>query len=333
MRQDPDHGKRFGARLDLQFGQATETLQGNQSNEPRPDIYRNIFQAYGTYVAPLGKGLTIDFGKWGSSIGLEGNYTKDQINYSRSFWFDYLPFYHEGIRANYKVNDLISANYWIDNGTNQTEPFNGFKDELFGVVLQPNKNLNWTINYYLGQKHPDVIFYPNGGAPPNSPTIQGVPFTPILNPPTGKLHIVDSYVTWNARPKLSFALEGDYVMKRLLTTSTPEHTDGGAAYARYEVSPKFAIEGRAEYLSDRGGLFSGTTQALKETTLTVDYRATGSFLLRGEFRRDFSNNPYFYSSILGVLRRNRIRRRSAWYGGMARNRERGKRSPSAQVLS
>jgi hypothetical protein len=137
---DPANGKRWGARLDLQFGQATQTLQGNSANEPRPEIYREIFQAYGTYVAPLGKGLTIDFGKWSSSVGLEGNYTKDQINYSRSFWFDYLPFYHMGLRMNYKVNDALAVNYWVTNGTNQTEAYNGYKDQLFGFVLTPNKN-------------------------------------------------------------------------------------------------------------------------------------------------------------------------------------------------
>ena len=62
---DPNvaEGRRYGVRLDLQFGQATDTLQGNPANEPRPDIYRNIFQAYGTYVFPLGKGLTVDVGK------------------------------------------------------------------------------------------------------------------------------------------------------------------------------------------------------------------------------------------------------------------------------
>jgi hypothetical protein len=83
---DPDvaSGRRYGVRLDLQFGQATETLQGNPANETRPEIYRNIFQVYGTYVVPLGKGLTVDFGKWASSLGIEGNYTKDQVNYSRS---------------------------------------------------------------------------------------------------------------------------------------------------------------------------------------------------------------------------------------------------------
>jgi hypothetical protein len=72
---DPEHGKRFGLRLDLQYGQATATLQGNASNEPHPDVYRAVFQAYGTYVAPVGSGLTVDFGKWASSLGLEGNYT------------------------------------------------------------------------------------------------------------------------------------------------------------------------------------------------------------------------------------------------------------------
>jgi hypothetical protein len=109
---DPDvaEGRRYGVRLDLQFGQATDTLQGNPSNEVRPQIYRNIFQAYGTYVVPLGKGLNVDFGKWGSSLGIEGNYTKDQVNYSRSFFFDYLPFYHMGVRATYKVNDKLALN-------------------------------------------------------------------------------------------------------------------------------------------------------------------------------------------------------------------------------
>ena len=58
-----EEGRRYGVRLDLQFGQATETLQGNPANEPRPEIYRNIFQAYGTYVFPVGRALTVDFGK------------------------------------------------------------------------------------------------------------------------------------------------------------------------------------------------------------------------------------------------------------------------------
>ncbi|HTU43847.1 MAG TPA: outer membrane beta-barrel protein [Bryobacteraceae bacterium] len=300
---DPESGKRFGLRLDLQYGQATETLQGNPANEPRPDIYRNIFQAYGTYVFPIGKGLTVDFGKFASSLGIEGNYTQDQMNYSRSYWFNFLPFYHMGARVNYKFNDKLALNYWIVNGTQQTEPFNGFKDQFVGFAITPNKNITWNVNYYLGQEHVDVIFFPNGGAPPNLPTEQGVPFEPILNPPAGKLHIFDTYVTWQTTPKFTWALEADDEIERLYTYSAPSHTDGGAGYLRYQLTPKVALAGRAEYLSDRGGLFTGVTQALKETTLTTEYKFADGFLARGEWRRDFSNQPYFLTDILGILRK------------------------------
>ena len=146
--------RRFGFRLDLQFGQATDTLQGNPANEPRPDIYRNVFQAYGSYVFPVGHGLEVDFGKWASSLGMENNYAKDQMNYTRSWYFYYLPFYHEGVRTSYKLNDKVAVNYWLVNGTNQSEPTNGYKDELIGLALQPAKSLSWTCNYYNGQDIP-----------------------------------------------------------------------------------------------------------------------------------------------------------------------------------
>jgi hypothetical protein len=299
---DLDHDKRFGVRLDFQYGQATETLQGSSVNEPRPEIYRNIFQAYGTYVAPIGKGLTLDIGKFASSLGYEGNYTKDQINYSRSFWFDFLPFYHLGLRANYKFNDKLAVNYWMVNGTNQSEPFNGFKDEFVGLVVTPNKNVSWNIQYYLGQEHPDVLFFPNGGAPANAPTLQGLPFEPITNSPGGKLHIFDSYVSWQIAPKWLFAIEADDVIERLYANSFPAHTAGGAAYLKYQLTPKFYVGARAEYLSDRGGLYTGLTQAVKENTFTLAYRLDEGLQVMGEYRRDFSNRPYFYTNLLAVLK-------------------------------
>jgi len=297
-------GRRLGGRLDLQFGQATDTLQGNPLNEPRPDIYRNIFQAYGTYIVPVGRGLNVDFGKWASSLGFENNYTKDQMNYSRSFWFDFLPFYHMGFRTTYAVNDRLALNYWLINGNNQVEPTNGFKDELFGFAATPRKTISWTMNYYLGQDHPDRISVPATSPIPVQP---GLSFAPIIPAPNGRLHIFDSYVSWQTTPKLALGIEGDYVIERLWKnaapgeSSAPSHVDGGAAYLKYQLTPKFTLAGRAEYLSDRGGLFSGLTQALKETTATFDYNVADGFLMRYEWRRDFSNQPSFLSDTQGLL--------------------------------
>lgn len=300
-------GRRWGGRLDLQFGQATDTLQGNPSNEPRPDIYRNIFQAYGTYVAPIGKGLNIDFGKWGSALGIEGNYTKDQVNYSRAYWFDFLPFYHMGLRLSYPVSDRFTLNYWVVNGTNQVEATNGFKDELFGFTAKPVKSVTWTMNYYVGQEHPDRAIVPPVGPIPVQP---GLSFNAISPAPNGRTHIFDSYVTWQATPKLTVSLEGDYFIQRLWKnqapgqSSAPSHVDGGAAYLRYQLTPKIAFGTRAEYLSDRGGLFSGLTQALKENTATFDYTLADGFLMRYEWRRDYSNQRSFLSDEQGILKKN-----------------------------
>jgi hypothetical protein len=301
---DATAGRRWGGRLDLQFGQATDTLQGNPANEPRPQIYRNIFQAYGTYIVPIGKGVTVDFGKWGSSLGIEGNYTKDQMNYSRAYWFSFLPFYHMGVRASIPLSERFSFNYWVVNGTNQVEATNGFKDELFGFTAKPRKTVAWTMNYYLGQEHPDRVAVAPSSPIPVQP---GLSFQAIRPAPDGRTHIFDSYVTWQATPKLTFALEGDYFIQRLWRqeapgrSSAPSHVDGGAAYIRYQLSSKAAVATRAEYLSDRGGLFSGLTQALKENTVTFDYNLADGFLMRYEWRRDFSNKPTFLSDVQGVL--------------------------------
>lgn len=298
---DPAAKRRYGVRLDLQFGQATETLQGNPANEPRPDIYRNIFQAYGTYVVPLGRGLNVDFGKWASSLGVEGNYTKDQMNYTRSFYFYFLPFYHTGLRTSYHVNDKLALNYWVVNGANQSEPTNGYKDELFGYVLQPTKTLTWTTNYYLGQENPD--FTPATNCP--VPVQPGLCVSPLIPAPNGKLHIFDTYATWQATPKLTLQGEADYVIQRQWAkaapgeSSAPSHVDGGAAYAQYALSSRASLAARGEYFSDRGGLFSGTTQALKETTATYEYKFGDGFDGFLEFRRDWSNHPYFQTDHVG----------------------------------
>jgi hypothetical protein len=299
---DVGAGRRFGARMDLMYGQATETLQGNAANEPRPQAYRPLWQVYGTYVAPIGNGLTLDFGKFASSLGYETNFTKDNFNYSRSYFFNYLPFYHFGLRAKYPVNGKLAVMYHLMNGAQQSEDFNKFKSQHVAAILTPTKRVTWQANYYFGREQRDV-------APQLNPTFASLPTQPglstdvIVPAPRGRFHVLDSYVTWLATDKLTLAAEADYVINRAQEFSAPSRVTGGAAYARYQFTPKLALAGRAEYLSDRGGLFSGVTQALKETTFTADYKLAEGLLMRGEWRRDFSNRRFFLTDAPGVLKK------------------------------
>jgi len=304
LEQAPDtsKGRRFGARLDLQYGQATETLQGNAANEPRPQAYRPIFQAYGTYVAPVLKGLTIDFGKWASAMGYENNYSKDQFNYSRSYLFNFLPFYHMGFRNTLAVNDKLTLGYWLINGVQQTEDFNGFKSHVFQIVVKPSKAVQWNVIYHIGREQRDLV--PNLNPVLSTlPTQPGLSTTPVVPAPDGRFHLLDSYASWSATPKLTLVGEGDYVINRRFEQSAPAHVIGGAAYAHYQLTPKVALTGRAEYMSDRGGLFSGVTQALRETTLTYEYKIADGLISRLEWRRDFSDQPFFLTETPSVLKK------------------------------
>jgi hypothetical protein len=279
----PNAARPWGYRLDLMFGQATETLQGGAQNEPRPQVYRHLFQAYGTYVAPIHQGLTVDFGKWAGALGPEGNYTKDQINYSRSYFFNFLPFYHMGVRATLPLNERVSLTYWLVNGANQTEDFNGFKSQLGQAVIKPTKNITWTLNYYNGREQRDPV--------PAGPT------------PRGRFHVIDTYAFWKATPKLTLGGEFDYVANRVEATGPAQVVAGGAGYLRYQLTEKAYFGQRYTRLNDRAGLFSGASQNLNEVTSTWGYRPADRFETRLEFRRDFSNVPYFLRRTPGDLAR------------------------------
>lgn len=268
---DPAAGRRAGLRLDLMFGQATESLQGSRANERRPEVYRHIFQAYGTYVAPLGKGLAVDFGKFASAFGIEGNYTKDQINYSRSYWFSFLPFYHMGLRASYPLGASWSASYWLTNGVNQTEDFNAFKSHAVLLNYNPAPPFSANLNYFTGQEQPRT---PAGA-------------------PRGRSHFLDSYFTWDADGRLTVAGEADYVVGRIEPDGPPQRVSGGAGYARYRFHSKFSLGGRFAYLNDSTGLFSGASQTLKDATLTATFDAAPGFQMRWEYRRDWSSAAWF----------------------------------------
>jgi hypothetical protein len=310
--------RRWGYRLDLMFGQDTESLQGNPLNEPRPQIYRNIFQAYGSYMFPIGSGLQLDFGKFASSFGVEGTYTKDQLNYSRSFLYTFLPAYHVGARLTYNVNSKVSAQYYFVNGLNQSEGFNGDKSQAVLLTVKPNSSVMWNANYFEGQQQRDVVAVNVPDSMPTMPTQPDLSVTPVTTPHNGREHIVDTFATINIGSKWSTAFAGDYAINRIAANSYPQLVYGGAAYLHRQMTSALALNGRFEYVVDDGGLFTGVSQDLKEVTGTAIYQFADGFQTRLEFRRDFSNRGFFLTSNPAVLSRDQTTATIAllwWFGG------------------
>jgi hypothetical protein len=198
------------------------------------------------------------------------------------------------------VNDKLTLAYWLVNGANQTEDFNGFKSQLVQAVIKPNKNLSWTVNYYNGQEQRDLVPALNLGLPsvPSQPGLSTSQIPPI---PGGRFHIMDSYAYWNATEKLTLGVEFDYVLNRVESNGPPQHVIGGAAYSRYQLTPRVYFGQRYERLDDNAGLFSRVSQDLNEITSTLGFRPVDGLETRFEYRRDFSSLPFFRRRDPGSL--------------------------------
>ncbi len=225
IEQAPDRpaGRPFGLRLDFQFGQATEALQGSPANEPRPDVYRPVWQAYGSYVFQSSRLIRVDLGKFASNLGFETNYAKDNQNFSRAYLFNFLPYYHEGARLQVQVNDQVSVYYMLTNGIQQTEDFNNFKSNQLAAIITPAKTITWTVNYYFGQEQAD----------------QGLP-----DGPNGWFQVFDTYVGYTPSAKLSFGADVNRTTNQRLSGDPKSSLVGAAGYARYQFSSPNAVSVR-----------------------------------------------------------------------------------------
>jgi len=255
-------GRRYGLRLDLQFGEAVGTLQGSSVNEPRPDLYRNVWQAFGTYVLPVGEGLTVDFGKFASPLGIETNYAKDNDHFSRALLFDFLPFYHMGARVSYPVGDRVTAYYMITNGAQQTEDFNSKQAQHVMVVAKLPGNLQATGSFWGSIE------------------------------PAGTERIVDTQVSWTPTSPVTFGMDFSHTSVKPEGASSAGTLTGLGLYGRTFRGP-WAGAVRYEYLDDAGGLFARVTQVLQEVTATGEWRPSEGFLVRLELRHDFSDQAVF----------------------------------------
>ena len=94
---------------------------------------------------------------------------------------------------------------------------------------------------------------------------------------------------------MSLGLDANYTTNQAEQSDPTTALQGTGLYARYQVRPAVAAALRYERLDDEG-LFGGIDQVLQEATATLEYKFADGFLLRGEFRRDWSNELFFTTS-------------------------------------
>ena len=118
------------------------------------DVWKFIQQANVAYVAPIGRGLTIDAGIFLSPIGPEGIAVKDQWNWSRSDLFFALPAYHTGARLSYPFSDRVTVSLQGYNGWNSVVDNNPEKSLAGQFTYAIPDKLTYQFLYFTGVERP-----------------------------------------------------------------------------------------------------------------------------------------------------------------------------------
>ena len=140
---------RLGYHVSLGFGNAMNVV--NATDPGGLGFAQYLKEGYLSYLAPVGKGLQLDFGKFVTQHGAEVIESKDNWNYSRGLLFSYaIPFYHFGLRSKYVINDKYNFSVYVVNGWNNL--VNNNTGATLGLQLGWNPTKKWTIvqNYMVG---------------------------------------------------------------------------------------------------------------------------------------------------------------------------------------
>jgi len=260
-----DHGPApVGFHLDVGFGQAFDWIH---STDRAPEAFKYFEQAYVSFKPKSWKGVEVDVGEFVTSAGAEVIETNANWNYSRSLLFAWaIPYYHFGVRTSFPIGPHFTGGFQVVQGWNNIYDNNSGKTFGFNGAYAWKK-VTWTNVYYVG--------------PEKSHTNKGI------------RNLYDTTVAVNQTDKLSYYLNFDYGHEAGALGSPSAKWGGVAGAMRYQVGKKTAFASRVEYFKDADGFSTGTAQALKELTLTGEYKMSSWLMARAEFRNDWSDQPFF----------------------------------------
>ena len=252
-----------GFRVDLGFGRGMDLYH---FNEPDFSAMKYVEQAFISWKPETAKGFQADFGKFVSSAGAEVFETHTNWNYSRSLLYGWAqPFYHFGLRTSMPLNKHFSAGVQVVNGWNNVEDNNTGKTIGLTGTYTCSK-VSWTNTYYVGPEKKDTN--------------------------QGQRHLYDSVLLLTPTSKLNAYINFDYGVDKMVLGGENRWV-GIAGAARYQANSWFALSPRLEWFNDADGFNTGTAQQLKEFTLTGEFKMAKGLLTRLEYRRDWSDQPFF----------------------------------------
>src|SRR5437867_5095552 len=271
-----------GTSNDSQKNHALGIFRGDDDqfsfrNTPNFDLQ----EAYGSYMFPLGSGLTLKAGKFVTLLGSEVIESPNNLNFSRSFLFTFaIPLTHVGALLSYSPLPWLSLTAGPVVGWDVARDNNSRMSVMGQVAVSAVKDLALSLNWITGPEQ----------AHQNS------------NPRT----VLDFVAAYTGIKNLTLAANVDYGWEEdeasLAASGTRKDNSaswwGWAGYVAYDWTEQLRTALRLEYFQDSDGIRTlavapGSRVELYEVTATVQYKIWKGLVGRLEYRHDSADEKVF----------------------------------------
>ncbi len=284
--------KEFGFRLNMIAGSGVPEITAAygmfRNMQTGVAHHFDIPELYGSYIAPLGKGLRFDIGKMASHLGSEvtGGYDGYNDEFTRGFIFGFgVPFSYLGAKITYPFTSKITGMVVVVNGWDEVQRYNHGTSWGGQMTVTPTKTTTLYFNFIRGPERP--------------------------RDDHDQRTVGEIVGSWKTRPRLNLGFDAVYGHdENGVCLGHDAIWRGLAGYIKYSFTRKFSLAFRGEVFNDSGGTRTGTDQTLQGYTFTPEYdmaaklsdlgswlkKLDGKFVVRGDIRLDRSDKNVFVTN-------------------------------------
>lgn len=292
----PEDVEEAGFRFDIIAGEDASAIGDLWGSDD--DI--SIYQAFVSYIAPVGNGLTIDLGRFATWHGYEAIESPANDQFSRSLLFTHLqPYTHTGIRLTYPINDQWEVSGGLTQGWDVVDDNNDAWSFHGAIRWMPMENVYIQNSVAYGPENRNANFDNNvvGHESNDDYTF-----------------LYDLVATWQIDESWTVGANFDYSTTEdsLIVNGKADDVDawGIGGYARYDVNEDMYIALRGEWIDADEGFGDYSSNDIKyivaedsemwEVTVTLGYTITDGLLTRLEYRHDDADEDIFLDEDDGV---------------------------------
>jgi hypothetical protein len=268
IKKDPTDQSRWGAQLTMQGGKDSQVF-GFSATAPNLPGYRGLRHlglANGSYLASVGRGLTLQGGIFGSLIGYDALYAKDNFEYTRPWGADFTPYLMMGVNASYPFNAKLTGVLFLISGYWHLADANSVPSSGGQLAYKASPRVSVKETVLAGPHQSDTSF-------------------------KYWRYLADSIVE-RKTDRLTTAFEYIYSVERVDTIGNPPALMMSAQLPiHWAMSKQWSATIRPEVFWDRDGRWTLSRQTVKAVTTTLEYRIPyrdANAILRLEHRYDDS---------------------------------------------